>query len=336
MKDYFRRKHSDVKSTGKRIRKLRRVQIRSLGPMAVEKAQNTSVVRLTNFLSPRERANVLKVVGGSCLPMYTSNYDEDVDKNGNPIHTTMYLNTDNFFETSLPWLHNRIKKLALELNRSQKWLLNTNSFNVRVAEYHEMFPGGSLRYPMHYDLGSLITVDIMLQEATSGAVFRTLEHAEAVSDANVLDGSVVTCRTVGGQAPDAPPETSVTSNGANTWYSSTGTKGRLQEHEFHAGDALVFVSHKYHCVSQLLAGCRKVLVVEFWAGPRRSCGHRCECDDAAVLGNCGFADQGHNSYDSGSNSGSDSVGHEDEKEGKEEEQEEEFVDRCSSDAMVKS
>mmetsp|Transcript_111813 Transcript_111813/g.216661 ORF Transcript_111813/g.216661 Transcript_111813/m.216661 type:complete len:289 (-) Transcript_111813:358-1224(-) len=41
------------------------------------------------------------------------------------------------------------------------------------------------------------------------------------------------------------------------------------------GDALVFVSHKYHCVQKVLAGERRVLVLEFWRGPECRCPHRC-------------------------------------------------------------
>lgn len=51
---------------------------------------------------------------------------------------------------------------------------------------------------------------------------------------------------------------------------------RLARHEFQApGDALVFVSHKYHCVTPVTRGERRVLVLEFWRGPARRCPHRC-------------------------------------------------------------
>ena len=42
------------------------------------------------------------------------------------------------------------------------------------------------------------------------------------------------------------------------------------------GDAAVFVSHKYHCVAPVTRGVRRVLVVEFWHGDERHCGHRCD------------------------------------------------------------
>ena len=43
-----------------------------------------------------------------------------------------------------------------------------------------------------------------------------------------------------------------------------------------AGDAIVFCSHKHHCVLPVTRGTRRVLVVEFWEGCERACGHRCE------------------------------------------------------------
>ena len=50
----------------------------------------------------------------------------------------------------------------------------------------------------------------------------------------------------------------------------------LKKHEFKQGDALVFVSHKPHCVGQVRSGRRNVMVLEFWYGPERQCPHRCE------------------------------------------------------------
>jgi hypothetical protein len=52
--------------------------------------------------------------------------------------------------------------------------------------------------------------------------------------------------------------------------------GALKKHTFQQGDALIFVSHKYHCVSRVTSGCRNVMVLEFWYGPERHCPHRCE------------------------------------------------------------
>ncbi|KAL1529232.1 hypothetical protein AB1Y20_000187 [Prymnesium parvum] len=52
--------------------------------------------------------------------------------------------------------------------------------------------------------------------------------------------------------------------------------GTMASYDFEQGDALVFVSHKPHCVQPVLAGRRSVLVMEVWEGLERTCAHRCE------------------------------------------------------------
>mmetsp|Transcript_4351 Transcript_4351/g.14731 ORF Transcript_4351/g.14731 Transcript_4351/m.14731 type:complete len:344 (+) Transcript_4351:37-1068(+) len=46
--------------------------------------------------------------------------------------------------------------------------------------------------------------------------------------------------------------------------------------KFEQGDAIVFPSHKHHCVQPVARGLRRVLVLELWCGAERSCPHRCE------------------------------------------------------------
>ena len=49
------------------------------------------------------------------------------------------------------------------------------------------------------------------------------------------------------------------------------------------GDAVAFVSHKYHCVTPVLSGERKVCVCEIWAGEERVCPHRCKRRHSACV-----------------------------------------------------
>lgn len=51
--------------------------------------------------------------------------------------------------------------------------------------------------------------------------------------------------------------------------------GRCTVQQFSKGDAVFFVSHKYHNVRPVKQGLRVVLVVELWDGPERACAHRC-------------------------------------------------------------
>ena len=56
-----------------------------------------------------------------------------------------------------------------------------------------------------------------------------------------------------------PPE--LASAGASVECSSLSTQQAWEQ-----GDALVFLSHKYHCVSRLTRGTRQVMVCELWQG----------------------------------------------------------------------
>ena len=51
--------------------------------------------------------------------------------------------------------------------------------------------------------------------------------------------------------------------------------GSTTKPTFNQGDAVFFVSHKYHNVTPVTAGRRMVLVAELWEGPARTCAHRC-------------------------------------------------------------
>ena len=100
----------------------------------------------------------------------------------------------------------------------------------------------------HYDKGSLVTVDIMLEPARRGGEFETVEQ----------------------------PTSDEEDGGRAAAIDCTACTTTTKRHPFRVGDALAFVSHKFHRVTPVERGERKVLVVELWAGEERTCGHRCE------------------------------------------------------------
>ncbi|KAL1504860.1 hypothetical protein AB1Y20_008630 [Prymnesium parvum] len=53
--------------------------------------------------------------------------------------------------------------------------------------------------------------------------------------------------------------------------------GEMKSYEFERGDALLFLSHKYHCVTPVRSGRRSVFVSEIWDGVERRC--PCRCND---------------------------------------------------------
>jgi hypothetical protein len=213
-------------------------RIYKLIPLTLEISQNTNVYRKINFLCCKEINILLKEIENFNLDIYTNSPGQDYNSNGDPIHVTTYINSNNHF-SKLIWLRDKVINLVHDTNIINKWSFNTKSinFNIRVVEYHEYKIGASLPDNDHYDKGSLITVDIMLEKAEVGADFQTLDN--------------------------------------NHEYIN---------HEFNNGDALVFVSHKYHRVSELKKGSRKVMVIEFWNGNERYCGHRCDLP----YGTCSF------------------------------------------------
>jgi hypothetical protein len=59
-------------------------------------------------------------------------------------------------------------------------------------------------------------------------------------------------------------------------FQTLESDGTMRSYPFELGDALIFVSHKPHCVQPVRAGRRTVLVMEVWEGVERTCAHRCE------------------------------------------------------------
>lgn len=123
--------------------------------------------------------------------------------------------------------------------------------HVRTMELHEVMPGGALPQRNHYDSGSCVTLDVML--ARPGLDFT-------------------------GGAVEFP----------NPGIDDATAPRPVQSLPFEQGDALVFPSHKFHCVNPVASGERRVLVVEFWCGDERSCPHRCNHH----YGECHFGGRG--------------------------------------------
>ncbi|KAL7539631.1 LOW QUALITY PROTEIN: hypothetical protein ACHAXR_010094 [Thalassiosira sp. AJA248-18] len=203
----------------------------SSGSMDVATAQRTQVVRLEKFLSLEDIEMIHAVANAELASI------GEATNGALEAHTdswkVLYLQHRNTFQRKLPALRKRILDMVRQVDKSQNWCLfdNVDHVNIRVVEYHQMDEFGELSDPKHYDLNSLLTIDIML------------------SDDDAFEGGDL-------QTQEAD--------------------GTLKKHEFKQGDALVFVSHKYHCVDRVRSGRRNVMVLEFWYGPERQCSHRCE------------------------------------------------------------
>ena len=186
--------------------------------------------------------------------------DERVWRNEGKSSSVIYLQHGNAFDERLPKISRKLRALG-EAAAGELYDKPQHGLSTRVVELHRSTVGGGLPELDHYDLGSIITVDVRLSQAGSycGGEFRTVEA-----------------------------DNSVRGHGAN--FASPG-------------DALAFVSHKRHHVSEVTLGERQVLVVEYWKGEPRTCAHRCTqrsgpCEDifirdedakAAVAADCFFS-----------------------------------------------
>jgi hypothetical protein len=217
----------------------------------VSVASKTEVLALRNLLSPAEVECLLKTarkIRPLCGQMGR-------DANGvrvlaNAPWETRYLHTNGVWKRETE-SRNMVKKIvdagwnAME-NSPLFVVANSPSreeMSIRCVELHEVGPGGALPDPDHFDGGSVITIDVMLS---------------SIGD---FDGGEF-CTPIVGAVHDSE--------------SHDIKQERLCAHPFNQGDALVFLSHKRHCVQPVTAGIRKVLVIELWCGEERQCAHRCE------------------------------------------------------------
>ncbi len=205
------------------------------GAMDVANAQTTEVVRLEKFLSLEE---IEMIHSAAKVKLASNNATSSALEKHTDSWKVLYLQSDDTFHQKLPALRQRILDVVRQVDKDN-WCLfdNVDHVNIRVVEYHQMDEYGELADPKHYDLNSLLTMDIMLSE----------------------DGSF--------EGGDLQTEE---------------VDGTLKKHKFKQGDALIFVSHKYHCVDRVRSGRRNVMVLEFWYGPERQCPHRCERFGSAI------------------------------------------------------
>ena len=97
-----------------------------------------------------------------------------------------YLSYQGAFRRELPWLYERLRAVALAKHVREGGSAS-DAFEMRVAEYHTVTPGGGLFDRQHVDAGSLVTVDVMLSDGFEGGVFYTLDgDGEVRSHADVF------------------------------------------------------------------------------------------------------------------------------------------------------
>eukprot|EP01043_Picozoa_sp_COSAG02_P052136 COSAG02_NODE_5576_length_4219_cov_7.224757_2_plen_254_part_00 len=152
---------------------------------------------------------------------------------------TLFLQSAQGFDERLAWLVAKLRDLATATSQSEGWGI------IEGFETSEV----NLRVVEYH-------------EYTAGGKLLDPEHCDhgslvtidvMLSDHAAFKGGAL-CVTEGGD----------------------GSDGDLMPQRFEQGDALVFVSHKRHCVQAVESGRRCVMVAEFWNGLARHCPCRCE------------------------------------------------------------
>jgi predicted 2-oxoglutarate/Fe(II)-dependent dioxygenase YbiX len=160
-------------------------------------------------------------------------------RHGTPLHFKYYLQADSLASSLDPALVDALRDAMLAVDAAH-WRFVEGSghaapVSVRLLEYHFYETGGDLTvgFTRHYDGGSLLTMVVLLSEP--GVDF---------------DGGILSVS-----------DESAWRFGSNERYVDVPLR--------HAGDAVVFPSHKYHNVSAITRGKRNVAVMEIW---NESCG----------------------------------------------------------------
>lgn len=192
-------------------------------------AQKTQAVRVRGLLSRSDIDDIHRAAAALAHQRADATIDRSAWGQPNGTWTVTFLNTAGAFEAALPELYARVRDAALAVDR-EHWNVTSGveHVNYRVAEYHTM----------HSTLDG---------QPTKGGL-HTVRHCD--------QGSLITIDVL-------LTELSEIEGGVLQTLEADGT---LLSHEWEQGDALVFLSHKYHCVSTLTRGTRQVMVCELWQG----------------------------------------------------------------------
>ena len=140
-------------------------------------ARATKVVRIPSLLSAAEIAEIHRVAA------LVASEAASEHRGPNRAWRVQYLQSDNALERHLPARAAKWRAAAARVDRDAGWnlLAPSGGWNLRCAEYHRMGEGGGLSDPRHYDLGSLLTLDVLLEPPVAGGVFCTTEPDGAVA-----------------------------------------------------------------------------------------------------------------------------------------------------------
>ena len=238
-----------------------------LGLLTPDEAQHTNVYKISNFLTYDEIEKIKQAIrkwqNERKIGIVERNNKEQRSTFKDAVWRTSFLHTNNQFKKFFPEIHARIidqiiitdkkhwKLIHHRQNKNENENNNDNTLknrvehlNLRTIESHEYTNGGQLQRNKHYDAGSIVTIDIMLNDSN-----------------NEFQGGELSFPQFFDQELDEP---------------NTSRTNNVDIIKLEKGDMALFLSHKYHNVLPIRSGKRHVLVMELWNGPEKTCPHRCE------------------------------------------------------------
>ena len=234
----------------------------------MEEAQRSSVVRLPKLLSAEDIRSV-HALASQVGDVGRSTKDGSRSSSGP--WNTIYLHTGGAFGSHLPELQSRLIRAAREVDASQPcWGLLPPHVAVRVAEYHTVQTHGSLPWCSSGIELAAFGHSCSLPSPLDLSMHLTTRLSNPIRDRRARHFDEGSLLTIDCMLSD--PSRDFTGGTFQTLEPS----GELAPHTFLHGDVQIFQSHKYHCVSPVSSGMRRVLVIELWDGAERRCAHRCE------------------------------------------------------------
>ena len=128
------------------------------------------IQQLITFVEEKKNCNGLGIVKKDGKGIASSSAADTV-------WSTSYLHTNDAFAVELPALYAKIFRAMVDSDQNHFHILNHDehyedsqdqTLNLRTVEFHEYTPGGSLREKLHYDAGSIVTIDICLGNEFEG------------------------------------------------------------------------------------------------------------------------------------------------------------------------
>ena len=172
---------------------------------------------------------------------------------------TFYLHSDGMFQKTCPELCARIAALARRVDEEVGWeLLAGTPFAGGAAGPAEQAGAGAAA--AEGESGCRERINVRCVE------YHEYWHEAALCQREHFDrGSLITVGMM----------LSSTDEFEGGAFQTLEADGTMKAHQYEQGDALVFVSHKYHCVAPVTNGRRNVMIMELWKAPERTCAHRC-------------------------------------------------------------